>query len=45
MVERFWDAMTPHSYLFVGHSESLFGMNTKFEFHKTPAAVVYRKFL
>ncbi|MFO8065847.1 MAG: CheR family methyltransferase [Spirochaetota bacterium] len=42
-VERFWDAMAPYSYLFIGHSESLFGMNTKFEFHRTDWASVYRK--
>jgi chemotaxis protein methyltransferase CheR len=32
VVNRFWDAMAPKSYLYIGHSESLFGMNTKFEF-------------
>ena len=34
VVNRFYDALGPHSYLFIGHSESLFGMNTKFEFLK-----------
>lgn len=42
-VERFWDAMAPKSFLFIGHSESLFGMNTKFEFVKTDWATLYRK--
>ena len=42
-VERFWDAMSPRSFLFIGHSESLFGMNTKFEFLKTDWACFYRK--
>jgi chemotaxis protein methyltransferase CheR len=42
-VERFWDAMAPKSFLFIGHSESLFGMNTKFEFVKTEWACFYRK--
>ncbi len=42
-VERFWDSMAPHSYLFIGHSESLFGMNTRFEFVKTEWACLYRK--
>lgn len=42
-VERFWDAMAPKSYLFIGHSESLFGMNTRFEFAKTDWATFYRK--
>lgn len=44
-VERFWDAMSSKSFLFIGHSESLFGMNTKFEFVKTEWACFYRKFL
>ena len=43
-IERFWDAMSPKSFLFIGHSESLFGMNTKFEFLKTEWACFYRKF-
>jgi chemotaxis protein methyltransferase CheR len=42
-VQRFWEAMGPYSYLFIGHSESLFGMNTKFEFFRTDYASVYRK--
>lgn len=42
-IERFWDAMAPKSYLFIGHSESLFGMNTKFEFVKTDWACFYKK--
>jgi chemotaxis protein methyltransferase CheR len=44
-IERFWEAMSNHSYLFIGHSESLFGMNTKFEFIKTDWACIYRKFV
>ena len=42
-IERFWEAMAPKSFLFIGHSESLFGMNTKFEFVKTEWATFYRK--
>ncbi len=42
-IERFWDAMAPQSFLFIGHSESLFGMNTRFEFVKTEWACFYRK--
>lgn len=45
VIEKFWEAMGGHSYLFIGHSESLFGMNTKFEFLKTDWAVIYRKFI
>ncbi len=44
-VERFYEAMSPQSFLFIGHSESLFGMNTKFEFLKTDWACFYRKFI
>lgn len=42
-IDRFWDAMGAHSYLFIGHSESLFGMDTKFEFLKTDWACLYQK--
>lgn len=42
-IERFWDAMATKSFLFIGHSESLFGMNTKFEFVKTDWACFYKK--
>lgn len=45
VVNRFWDAMSNHSYLFIGHSESLFGMNTQFEFLKTDWACIYEKIL
>jgi chemotaxis protein methyltransferase CheR len=41
---RFWDSMAAKSFLFIGHSESLFGMDTKFEFVKTSWATLYRKF-
>lgn len=44
-VERFWEAMALKSFLFIGHSESLFGMNTKFEFVKTDWACFYRKYI
>jgi len=43
VINRFWDAMASKSFLFIGHSESLFGMNTKFEFLKTEWATLYRK--
>ena len=45
VISRFWDAMASKSFLFIGHSESLFGMNTKFEFVKTEWATLYRKFI
>ncbi len=43
VVETFWKAMTPHSYLFIGHSESLFGMKTGFKFIRTDWACIYGK--
>ncbi len=43
VIDRFWDSMAPKSYLFIGHSESLFGMKTKFEFLKTDWACLYQK--
>jgi len=43
VIDKFWTAMADHSYLFIGHSESLFGMDTKFEFVKTDWATLYRK--
>ncbi|MDR1104749.1 MAG: protein-glutamate O-methyltransferase CheR [Treponema sp.] len=44
VINRFWDSMAAKSFLFIGHSESLFGMNTQFEFVKTQWATLYRKF-
>jgi len=43
VINRFWDSMASKSFLFIGHSESLFGMNTKFEFLKTEWATLYKK--
>ncbi len=43
VINRFWDTMNPTSFLFIGHSESLFGMKTQFEFVKTDWACIYRK--
>lgn len=44
-VDRFWDSMSSHSFLFIGHSESLFGMETKFAFLKTDWACIYSKII
>jgi chemotaxis protein methyltransferase CheR len=43
VINRFWDSMASKSFLFIGHSESLFGMDTKFEFVKTQWATLYSK--
>jgi chemotaxis protein methyltransferase CheR len=45
VINRFWDSMASKSFLFIGHSESLFGMDTKFEFVKTQWATLYKKFM
>ena len=43
VINRFYNALGPKSFLFIGHSESLFGMETKFEFLKTQWATLYCK--
>ncbi|MCR4741586.1 MAG: protein-glutamate O-methyltransferase CheR [Treponema sp.] len=43
VINRFWNSMAAKSYLFIGHSESLFGMKTQFEFLKTDWACLYSK--
>ncbi|MDR1787849.1 MAG: protein-glutamate O-methyltransferase CheR [Treponema sp.] len=45
VIERFWNAMAKKSFLFIGHSESLFGMRTNFTFVKTPFATLYKKWV
>jgi chemotaxis protein methyltransferase CheR len=45
VIDRFWTSMTNHGFLYIGHSESLFGMNTQFKFLKTEWAVLYNKSL
>jgi len=40
---HFWDAMAEHSFIFIGHSETLLDIKTKFEFVKTRWATCYRK--
>lgn len=42
-VEKFYDTLGKHGYLFIGHSESLFGMKTRFEFLRTDWACIYEK--
>lgn len=43
VIDRFWEALGENAYLFIGHSESLFGMKTQFNFLKTPYACIYGK--
>ncbi len=42
-INHFYNSLASQAYLFIGHSESLFGMNTKFEFLKTDWACLYQK--
>jgi chemotaxis protein methyltransferase CheR len=43
VINRFYESMASKSFLIIGHSESLFGMKTQFEFVKTQWATLYRK--
>lgn len=43
VINKFYNSMNDFSYLFIGHSESLFGMNTKFIFTKIGEACLYMK--
>jgi len=43
VVDRFYRALNPQGFLFIGHSESLFGMETQFQFLKTQWACFYKK--
>jgi chemotaxis protein methyltransferase CheR len=43
VINHMYDSMTSYSYLFIGHSESLFGMKTKFIFTKIGEACLYMK--
>lgn len=43
VIDRFYNSMSSQSYLFIGHSESLFGMETQFKFLKTDWACLYEK--
>lgn len=40
---HFWDAMNDYSFLFIGHSESLFALDVPFKYYKTPYTILYIK--
>ncbi len=44
-VNKFCDILTNDGYLFLGNSESLFGMDTRFNFNNIDGAIVYTKYL
>ncbi len=43
VIKKFSVALNNQGYLYLGHSESLYGMNTDFKFSKIEDAIVYRK--
>ncbi|BCR21022.1 CheR family methyltransferase [Borrelia miyamotoi] len=43
VLKEFYASMTSKSYLFIGHSESLFGLNLPFKFLRTSWAIIYEK--
>ncbi|AHH08387.1 protein-glutamate O-methyltransferase [Borrelia anserina] len=43
VLKKFYSSMAAKSYLFIGHSESLFGLNLPFKFLRTPWAIIYEK--
>lgn len=43
LIQKFWNALNRYSFLFVGHSESLFAMKSQFRFRQTGWGVVYEK--
>jgi chemotaxis protein methyltransferase CheR len=45
VINKFYNSLSNHAYLIIGHSESLFGMKTQFQFQKTDWATFYTKML
>lgn len=43
VTQHFFNNLLPHGYLFLGHSESLYGVNRDFEFVRVPGGTVYAK--
>jgi chemotaxis protein methyltransferase CheR len=41
VIEHFYDNLLPHGYLFLGHSESLYGVNEDFRLVHLPSATAY----
>lgn len=42
-IDKFYDILDNHGYLFIGHSESLFGMGVRFKFNNINGAIFYTK--
>lgn len=43
VVQHFYSNLNKGGYLFIGHSESLYGINDQFKLHHFPGGVVYQK--
>jgi chemotaxis protein methyltransferase CheR len=43
VIQHFWNNLLPHGYLFLGHSESLYGVNDDFHLVHLPSATAYVK--
>ena len=43
VIQHFYNSLLPHGYLFLGHSESLYGVNNDFRLIHLPGATAYAK--
>lgn len=43
VIQHFFNNLRPHGYLFLGHSESLYGVDNDFELVRVPGGTVYAK--
>ena len=43
VIQHFYSSLLPHGYLFLGHSESLFGISEDFRLVHFPSATAYVK--
>lgn len=43
VVQQFYENLLPHGYVFLGHSESMFGISDEFRLVHLPSATAYVK--